>query len=322
MSNRTVLVAGGTGLIGSHVLRELLHRGGDHLRSTQYQKPPVVVDDRITYVRADLTSREDCIAAVRGVDRLFVCAANTSGAAVMANNPVAHITTNLLINAQLFEAAANAGVRDLLFISSSSVYPPGPQKVKESEAFDGDPHETYFGVGWMKRYTEKLAAFYHQRYGMRVAIVRPSNTYGPHDKFDPERSHVLPALIRRAVAGEDPFTVWGDGSAVRDFIYVEDLARALVDVMDATDGLLTINIGSGRTVTIRECVELILRLTGRQSARVVYDTSKPTTIPARDLDLGRSRDLLGTTARVDFTEGLRRTIAWFTEQRSVEYGSR
>jgi GDP-L-fucose synthase len=307
-----VLVAGGTGLIGTHLVRELVTRGAK-VRSSFHSKQPVVLSQLVDHIAADFTNPDDCRKAVEGIDYVFLAAANTSGAAVMAGNPVAHITENVLINSQILEAAAMAGVKRFLVISSSSVYPPGDYAVKEEEAFDGDPHESYFGVGWMKRYLEKLAAFYYKRYGMGVAIVRPSNTYGPHDKFDPERSHVLPALIRRAVEGENPFQVWGDGRAVRDFIYVEDLARASVAALEKCADARPINVAGGRTVTIRDCVDLVLKLAGRQSTKVQYDPAKPSTIPFRSLSLERCRSILGPVAPTSLEEGLSRTIAWYRE---------
>jgi GDP-L-fucose synthase len=310
--DKRVLVAGATGLIGANLVEALLRRG-THIRGTIHNKPPVIQDPRIQYIRTDLTKREDCAAAVENVDYVFLCAANTSGARVMVENPVAHITENLLINSQMLEAACLAKVKRVLFISSTTTYPAVEYPVREDEAFTGDPHESYLGVGWMKRYIEKLALFYHKRYGLAVALVRPTNVYGPCDKFDFERSHVLPALIRRAVEKQDPFEVWGDGMAVRDFIYITDVVDALLAVLEKHANCDPINLGSGQPVTIRQCVETILRLTGHTKARVIYDFSKPSTIPARLVDLTKARTVLEFQPKVSFEEGLRRTIGWYRQ---------
>ena len=307
--DKKVLVAGGSGLIGSHTIEELLHRGAQ-VRATIHSKEPVVKDDRIEYIQCNLTQREDCARVVQDMDYVILCAANTSGAAVMAQNPIAHITANLLINSQILEAACLAGVSRLLFVSSTTVYPAVTYPVKEEEGFTGEPHPSYFAVGWMKRYIEKLAEFYYQRYGMKIALIRPTNIYGPYDKFDFETSHVLPALMRRAVEKQNPFEVWGDGSAVRDFMYVSDLVEALLLTLENYAECQPLNIGSGQPVTIKESVELILRVTGNP-ATAIYDASKPTTIPFRVVDLTKAETVLGFKAKVSLEEGLKKTIDWY-----------
>ena len=307
--DKKVLVAGGSGLIGSHTIEELLHRGAQ-VRATIHSKEPVIKDDRIEYIQCDLTQREDCARVVQDMDYVILCAANTSGAAVMAQNPIAHITANLLINSQILEAACLAGVSRLLFVSSTTVYPAVTYPVKEEEGFTGEPHPSYFAVGWMKRYIEKLAEFYYQRYGMKIALIRPTNIYGPYDKFDFETSHVLPALMRRAVEKQNPFEVWGDGSAVRDFMYVSDLVEALLLTLENYAECQPLNIGSGQPVTIKESVELILRVTGNP-ATVIYDASKPTTIPFRVVDLTKAETVLGFKTKVSLEEGLKKTIDWY-----------
>lgn len=307
--DRRVVVTGSTGLVGANLVEALLNRGAK-VRGVIHDRPPVIDDPRVDYVSADLRVADDCSRALAGTEFVFHCAANTSGARVMAENPIAHITANLLLNSQTLEAAWREEVKRFLFISSSTVYPPVTHPVTEDEAFEGDPHDAYFGVGWMKRYIEKLSMFYVNRYGRSIAIVRPTNIFGPLDKFDPETSHVLPALIRRALEGEDPFTVWGDGTAVREFIYVSDAVEALLLTLElAADGR-PVNIGAKRSVTIRESVDSILKLIGR-SPKVVYDASQPSTIPARFVDWSRARDVLGWEPKVEFEEGLRRTIDWY-----------
>lgn len=307
--NKKVLVAGGNGLIGSHTIQELLLRGAE-VRATIHSKTPVIVNDQVEYIQCDLTKREDCTRVVQGIDYVILCAANTSGAAVMEKNPIAHITANLLINSQILEAACLAKVSRLLFVSSTTVYPAVTYPVKEEEGFTGEPHPSYFAVGWMKRYIEKLAEFYYQRYGLKIALIRPTNVYGPYDKFDFETSHVLPALMRRAVEKQNPFEVWGDGSAVRDFIYVSDLVEALLLTLENYAECQPLNIGSGQPVTIKESVELILKLTDNPAV-AIYDASKPTTIPLRVVDLTKAETILGFKPKVSLETGLRKTIDWY-----------
>jgi len=308
--SKTVLVAGSTGLIGANLIEALLETGAK-IRATLHEDPAVIDDDRIEYVTVDLKTQEGCTTALRGADFAFLCAADTSGAAVMVNNPMAQITGNVLINTFFFEAAVLEKLERLLFISSSAVYPDADYPVKEHEGFDGDPFETYFGVAWMKRYAEKLITFYHRRYGLKSAIVRPSNVYGPYDKFDPERSHVLPALIRRADSGENPLKVWGAGDEVRDFIYATDFVRGLLLAMEKCADAEPVNIASGRLTTIKECAEIIVREGGITDTRLEFDPSKPTTIPYRAVYTEDGNRRLGFKTEVSLEDGLRKTIEWY-----------
>ena len=307
---KTVLVTGATGLIGANLVEALLATGAS-IRATLHETPTVIQDDRIEYLRADLRTAEGCRAAVNGADYVFICAADTSGAAVMVHNPMAQITGNVLINTFLMEAAVLEKVERLLFISSSAVYPPADYAVREEEGFDGDPYETYFGVAWMKRYAEKLATFYHRRYGVKCAIVRPSNVYGPRDKFDPERSHVLPALIRRVISGEDPLEVWGAGDEVRDFMYVTDFVHALLLALERCADARPVNVGSGRLTTIKECAQIIVRESGLPGVKLRFDPTKPTTIPYRAIEVAVGQERLGFAPRVSLEDGLRETIEWY-----------
>ncbi len=307
---KTVLVTGATGLIGANLVEALLATGAS-IRATLHETPAVIQDDRIEYVRADLRTAEGCRTAVNGADYVFICAADTSGAAVMVHNPMAQITGNVLINTFLMEAAVLEKVEGLLFISSSAVYPPADYPVREEEGFDSDPYETYFGVAWMKRYAEKLATFYHHRYGVKCAIVRPSNVYGPRDKFDPERSHVLPALIRRVISGENPLEVWGAGDEVRDFMYVTDFVHALLLALERCADARPVNVGSGRLTTIKECAQIIVKESGLPGVKLRFDPTKPTTIPYRAIEVAAGQERLGFAPRVSLEDGLRETIEWY-----------
>ncbi len=246
-----------------------------------------------------------------GMEYVFLCAANTSGAHAIATQPLIHVTDNLVMNARMFEASKE--VDRCLFISSSTVYPATDYPVNEGEAFVGDPHPSYFGSAWMKRYCEKLAEFYCDKYGCQIAVVRPTNVYGPFDKFDFATSHVLPALVRRAVEKQNPFEVWGDGSEVRDFIYVGDMVDGMLRAMESWSGFDPVNVGSGTPVTIKDALQIILRSAQHDDAKVVYDSSKPTTIPVRLVDLTKAKRELEFHARCSLEDGLEKTVKWYQE---------
>jgi GDP-L-fucose synthase len=315
LSGTPVLVTGAAGLVGTHLVRRLLAEGA-RVRATLHRRAPAAADSRVEYVTADLTLADDCRRVVEGRQAVFMCAASTAGAAVMAATPMVHVTPNVVMNAQMLEAAYQAGVRKFLWLSSTTGYPPsGSRPITEDEMFEGDPFDKYFFVGWMKRFTEVLCRMYGEKLPrpMTTIVLRPTNIYGPHDKFDPAVSHVTPALIRKVAERQDPIEVWGTGDDVRDLIYVDDMIDAMIAAIEKIDAFTALNIGSGRGVSVKEILNTLLELDGYAGARVVFDPSKPTMIPVRLVDLSRARAVLGFTPRIDLREGLRRTLEWYRE---------
>jgi GDP-L-fucose synthase len=312
-ASRLSLVTGGAGFIGTHLANALLEQGG-RVRLALHQRAPIVSDPRIETVHADLTRQEDCLKAMRGVDLVFHAAGAASGVGAGADQAMAGITTNLNLTAQVLQAAWTAGVERILIFSSSTVYPARDHPVREDEA-EGDPHPSYLGYGRMRRYFEHLAEFVASRSGVKVALVRPTAVYGPHDNFDPVTSHVVAALVRRAVAKLDPFEVWGTGDEVRDFLHVEDFARGCLLTMEKHAACDPINIGYGTPVTIRRVVEIILAAAGHGNADVRFDASKPTTIPVRLVDTSKARRLLGFEPRISIESGLTDLVRWYGAER-------
>lgn len=308
-----VLVAGSTGLIGVNLIQRLLREGAS-VRATLYRNPALIQDDRIDYHTVDLTSAEDCRRVVDGVDYVFMCAANTSGAAVMQNSPLSHVTPNVLMNTQLMQAAYDAKVRKYCFISSSAAYPPSDDRpVREDEMFAGDPYDVYFPVGWMKRYVEVLCRMYAEkiRPAMPTVVIRPSNIYGPFDKFDPKTSHVTAALVRRVATGENPMSIWGTGRDVRDLIYVDDFIDGMLTVFRAVETHDAVNIASGVGVTVRQVLEELIDIGGLGDVRVDYDTTKPQMIPIRLIDTAYAEERYGFRAKTSLRDGLSRTLDWY-----------
>jgi GDP-L-fucose synthase len=308
-----ILVAGGTGFIGVNLILRLVSLGCQ-VRATLHKRPAVIQDDAIEYVWADLTLMEDCRRVVEGVDYVFMCAANTSGAAVMASTPLVHVTPNVVMNAQMLEAAYTAGVKKFLFISSSAAYPPtGDRPVREEEMFQGDPYEIYYSVGWMKRYSEILCRIYAQKIKnpMPTVVVRPSNIYGPYAKFDFQTAHMQHALIRRVVERQNPIEVWGTGDDVRDFIYIDDLTDGMLVAFEKTEGYIAVNIASGQGYSVKEVLRTILDVDGYSGAEARFDSSKPTTIPIRLVDTSYAQRMLGFQCKISLREGIRRTIEWY-----------
>jgi GDP-L-fucose synthase len=310
VTDRKVLVAGGSGLVGSALARRL-HAAGARVHTSHHERPPAVLPELSR--RFDFTRLEDCLEATRGVQDVFVCAAQTFGAQVMRDEPTRLVLPNLCIHSNLLEASRLNGAERIVLISSSTVYQEAFYPIREDELdLNRPPFVLYQGVGWMKRYLEQLARFYRDRFGMRIAVLRPSNVYGPHDKFEDDRSHVLPALIKRALSREDPFVVWGTGDAVRDFLYVEDFVDDLLAAIERACTCEPLNVAAGRATTIREAVGVILDACGHR-AEVRFDATKPDAIPYRMLDTTKADAVLGPRPRTSFADGIAATVRWYRD---------
>ncbi|MFM2294623.1 MAG: hypothetical protein RLZZ350_1036 [Verrucomicrobiota bacterium] len=315
LNGKTILVTGGAGFIGSNLIERLLTEGA-RVRAVLHTLPACLNTTGVEYVKADLTLMADCVRVAQGVDIVCHCAASTSGAAAISATPLVHVTPNIVMTAQLMEAAYLAGAKRFLYISSSVAYPPSDKNaVRESEAFDGQPYDVYFGTGWNKRISEALAMFYAQKLKtpMSCIVVRPSNIFGPRDKFDAKTSHVTAALIRRVVQRETPFAVWGTGNDIRDLLYIDDFIDGLMLALKSPETYLAVNISAGEGYSVKQVIQTLLELDGFQNADVRFDTTKPQMIPVRLIDNSLAKEKLGFKVRVGLKEGLRRTLAWYRE---------
>ena len=218
---------------------------------------------------------------------------------------------------QLIELGRQVGVKKMVVIGTICAYPKfAPVPFHEDDLWSGYPEETNAPYGVAKKALLVQLQAYREQYGMNGVFLLPVNLYGPGDNFDPASSHVIPALVKKCVdakrSGAAQIEVWGDGSATREFIYVDDAAEGIVLATERYDDPEPVNIGAGFEIPIRELVALIVRLTGYEG-KVVWDTSKPNGQPRRMLDVSRARERFGFEAKVGFEEGLRRTIAWYKE---------
>lgn len=308
LKGKNILVAGGTGLVGTNLTKKLNALGARVLATYFLKEPPFLKDN---YRFFDFTKFEDCVNSTKNMDYVVICAAQTFGAKVMKENPAVSILPNLKINAGLLEACRLNEVEKIIFISSSTVYQEANYSIGEEQLdLNKPPYELYLGVGWLNRYIEQLAKFYYKKFGTKIGIIRPTSIYGPYDNFDDEKSHVIPALIKRALRKENPYVVWGDGDAVRDFIYVDDFVDDLLDVLDRYCICDPINVASGRNITIGSAVQIILNIC-KHNVTIQHDRSKPGAIPYRVLDTTKFDSIFGKKKRTPFDEGIRRTVDWY-----------
>lgn len=314
---KKILVAGGAGFVGTNLILKLLEKAA-LVRATIHKKPPQIKNSKVEFTKADLTKPSDCKKVVKGIDYVFMCAANTSGAAVIEKTPLVHVTPNVIINALMLEAAHKAGVKKFLFISSNTVYPLTDSPVRETDV-NYQFYEKYFPVGWMKLFTEKLCEMYTTKINnpMTCVVVRPGNIYGPFDDFAWETSHVLPALMRKVVERHNPLEVWGDGRDIKDFIYVEDLVKGLLFAVEKINNFDPINIASGKPISIRQALKAMLKVDNFKDAKIVFNSSKPSMIPIRLINIDRAKKILDFTPKTSFEIGIKKTIDWYKSLKHV-----
>ena len=219
---------------------------------------------------------------------------------------------NILVLGNVLEASYKSGVKKFLDLNSSTGYPDIRRPLTEDEFWEGEPYKAYFGYGWMRRYREKLMEHVSKFSNMEIALARGTAIYGPNDNFNPKTCHVVPALIKRVLDNENPFVVWGTSDVVRDFLYVKDVVKAALLVLEKGESMRPYNVGSGVAITVGDIVNAILKATDK-TPEVIYDETKPTTIPFRMVSTERLTNELGFVPSYTFEEGIKETVTWYKE---------
>jgi GDP-L-fucose synthase len=311
-NNKKVLVTGGTGLIGRPLV-EMLLKHGARVRIVSLDEPSRVRSDT-EFLKLNLMEYQNCLKACEGMDFVFHLAGIKGSPKMTSSKPASFFVPTILFNTNMMEAARQCSVDRYLFTSTIGVY--GPAEIFcEDYAWKTPPSENDKFAGWAKRMGELQAEAYKIEYNWKkIAIVRPANVYGPYDNFDPANAMVIPSLIKRALDGENPLVVWGDGSAIRDFIHARDVARGM---MLALEKLFSepINLGSGLGVTIKEIVEEIVRNMPSRP-KIVWDRSKPSGDKKRLMDISRAKSI-GFIPSISLKEGIKETMEWYLKNKSA-----
>jgi GDP-L-fucose synthase len=294
-----ILVTGGGGFLGSHLVERLEADGHD-----------VHIARRADY---DLTSMVDAERMFddANADLVYHLAAEVGGIGANQSNPGRYWYANLMMGAHVLEQARLHETPKVVIVGTVCAYPKfAPIPFSEDGLWDGYPEETNAPYGVAKKAVLVGAQAYRDQYGLNAIFLLPTNLYGPRDNFDLETSHVIPALIRKMVEADEEVVLWGDGSPTREFLYVGDCVEGLVLAAERYDGADPINLGTGREISIRDLAELVADVTG-YSGRVTWDTEKPNGQPRRSVDATRALELFGFEARTPLRDGIERTAAWY-----------
>ncbi len=306
LADQRILVTGGAGFLGQQVVHQLRQAGAS--------------GDKITVVRSrdyDLRQLESCQRVVEQQNIVIHLAAHVGGIGLNREKPAELFYDNLMMGTQLIHSAYEAGVQKFVCVGTICAYPKfTPVPFKESDLWEGYPEETNAPYGIAKKALLVQLQAYRQQYGFNGIYLLPVNLYGPSDNFDPQSSHVIPALIRKVheaqQRGDVAIPVWGDGSPTREFLYSTDAARGIVMGTQFYDGSDPVNLGTGYEISIKDLIELICELMG-YTGELVWETDKPNGQPRRCLDTQRAKEQFGFVAEMDFRQGLKNTIEWYRQ---------
>ena len=305
---RRVIVTGGAGFLGSVVVRKLQERGVAAVVVPRQEAYDLTQIEAVRQLLADTAQPEP-------VDMVIHLAAKVGGIGANRARPAEFFYDNLMMSVPLLHESWRAGVAKFVAIGTICAYPKfAPIPFREESLWDGYPEETNAPYGLAKKMLLVQSQTYREQYGYNSLFLLPVNLYGPGDNFDPETSHVIPALIRKCVEaqarGDSEIVAWGDGSPTREFLYVDDAAEGILLAAERYNGSEPVNLGSSFEISIKELTETIAQATGF-TGRIVWDTSKPNGQPRRKLDVSRAEAAFGFHATTPFAEGLQRTVAWY-----------
>ena len=316
-SGKNVLITGAAGITGQSAIKRLLDEGA-FIRASVFNKKKLTISHKnLEVVHYDLMDYQQCQEVIKDIDICLNFASFNKGARGHSdpNNYLDYVRFNLNLCINMFDVAVRAKIDRFGFVGSSTMYPDVSYPVKEEEAYESKPHESYRGVGWLKRYCEQVIEYYQSISDVKFAITRTSSIYGPHDSFD-ENGHVIPMLIKKAESKMNPFEIWGDGTQMRDFIYADDVVDGLLTVLEKSPNARAYNIAAGEGTSVIDLVKMITEKYGYEP-QLNFDLSKPVMIPTRLIDTSRAKNELNWHPKHTLSEGLSKTIDWYNDNKEL-----
>ena len=315
---KNILLCGATGFIGRNLLEYFANNLKYKVRAVYHNKAAVEGYDNVEWCQANLNNPEDVDRIMQGVDVVLQFVATTSGAKDITTKPYIHVTDNAVMNSLLLRSAYDHGVENFVFPSCTVMYQPSDEALKESDFSESDEiYSKYFGVGNTKVYIEKMCDFYSRLGKTKHTVIRHSNIYGPHDKYDLERSHVFGATVTKVMTAKDEVVMWGTGEEKRDLLHVQDLCKFVeLSIKNQETPYELYNVGLGEAVSVRDLVHRIIKASGKDLI-VKSDLSKPTIKTSLFLDWKKAFTELGWFPEVTLDKGIEDTIEWYKENIDV-----
>jgi len=315
--NKRVLVTGGAGFIGSYLVELLVKKGSrvtvvDNLESGKKENLSSVIDS-IEFIATDLRDRKISHEATKNKDIVFDLAAKAYGMGYSSQHNAEILTSNILINVNVLDSACENSVKRFLVVSSSCVYPDDAKTpTPELDVNVGYPEKANEGYGWAKRFAEIQAHYYAKEFPeTKISIARPTNAYGgTRYNWDEEKSHVIPSLVKKILNGNNPLIVWGSGNQTRNFIHVFDIARAFMELVEKYPVTDPVNIGTEEETSIKELVDKLLKLTGKENIKVIFDIEKPEGKKHKSVDVSKLNSI-GFRPLIKLEKGLSEVIDWY-----------
>jgi len=316
MDKKRILICGATGFIGRNLLEHFEREDKYLVRATFHNKPPLKKPNNTDWVYADLTNKEHVKRVMKNVDIVLQYAATTSGAKDIVARPYIHVTDNAVMNSLILREAYEQGVEHFVMPSCTIMYQSSEELVSEDDFNESDEiFEKYYGAGYTKVYLEKMCKFYSRLGKTKHTVLRQSNVYGPHDKFDLEKGHVFAATIVKVSQADDGVVVWGTGEEERDLLHVSDLVNCVTATLEKqTSPYELVNVGLGDGISIADLVQEVIYASGKDIS-IRFDETKPTIKTRLALDISRAKDLFNWEPMVSLSEGIKSTLNWFENQR-------
>ena len=309
---KKILILGATGFVGKNITLELSKNKNYEIHAVRFKRKAYSAANKIRWYKADLRNPLQVDKLVKGKDIIIQAAATTSGSKDIVSMPYIHVTDNAVMNSYIFRSAFNHKVKHFIFPSCTVMYPSSKSPTKEND-FTGKIIDKYKGAGETKVYLEKIAKFYSMLSKTKYTIIRHSNIYGPHDKYDLDKSHVFGATITKVLTAEDKVEVWGAGNEIRDFLYAEDLVNFIKLAIARQKAQYEIyNCGSGVPIKVKDLVKKIIYISGKKIT-ISYNKAKPSIPFNMYLNISKATKDLGWAPKTNIDLGIKKTIDWWYE---------
>jgi GDP-L-fucose synthase len=307
---KKILICGATGFVGKNITLGLSGNKNYEIHAVRFKRPAYKTAKNVKWHKADLRNPNSVDKLIKGMDIVIQAAATTSGSKDIVSKPFIHVTDNAVINSYMFRSSFTHKIKHFIFPSCTVMYPSSKKATKEND-YNGNIIDKYKGAGETKVYLEKIAKFYSMLSDTKFTIIRHSNIYGPHDKYDLDKSHVFGATITKVMRAKDTLEVWGTGKEIRDFLYADDLVDFIKKSIQKQKTQYEIfNCGSGQPVTVSELCEKIIKIS-KKDIKIKFNKAKPSIPFDMFLNCSKAKKDIGWVSKTKIDDGITKTLSWW-----------